>query len=238
MVHLLLFAWGRHPCFSRSSGVKAKGHTLIIVVDFRKYTVWTVQLGLPNLIHTLILNQLLAFLSNLLASLRRNYFQKRSSGAPLHTLSKLCDVPVRFVPLPSFDGVYYYICGRRRVAVARYLMICLVSDITRWTIHTVLWDHNAVDHIIIQNTDITMLTIHTVLWYHNVDHIYSTLISQYHRSLTLLWYNQCNGGYGQFVTAGTISFNGGFTFEKKRGRMDGMKRWIFLFVCIIFSNKI
>ena len=27
-----------------------------------------------------------------------------------------------------------------------------------------------------------------------------------HRSLTLIWYNQCNGGYDEFVTAGTISF--------------------------------
>ena len=37
-----------------------------------------------------------------------------------------------------------------------------------------------------------------------------------HRSQTLLWYNQCNGGYDQFLTADTIIFNGGFTLEKKR----------------------
>ena len=61
--------------------------------------------------------------------------------------------------------------------------------------------------------------------------------SLYHRSITLLWYNQCNGRYDQFVTAGTISFNGGFALEKKKGIMDGMKIWIFLFVCIMFSNK-
>ena len=30
----------------------------------------------------------------------RNYFPKRPSGAPLHTLSKLYDVPVGFVPPP------------------------------------------------------------------------------------------------------------------------------------------
>ena len=68
------------------------------------------------------------FWSKLLASLMRNYFQKRTSGAPLHTLSKLYDVPVGFVFLPgtSFEAVYCYICGRRRVAVARYRMICLV----------------------------------------------------------------------------------------------------------------
>ena len=55
------FECGRHLWFSRSSGVKVQGDTLIIVLVFRKYTVWTVQLGLPNLIHTLILNQLLSF---------------------------------------------------------------------------------------------------------------------------------------------------------------------------------
>ena len=31
-----------------------------------------------------------------------------------------------FCPPPSFEAVYCYICGRRRVAVARYRMICLV----------------------------------------------------------------------------------------------------------------
>ena len=39
-------------------------------------------------------------LSKLLASLMRNYFQKRPSGAPLHTLSKLYDVPFGLVLLP------------------------------------------------------------------------------------------------------------------------------------------
>ena len=34
----------------------------------------------------------------LLASLMKNYFPKRPSGAPLHTLSKLYDVPVGYVP--------------------------------------------------------------------------------------------------------------------------------------------
>ena len=47
-------------------------------------------------------------------------------GAPLHTLSKLYDVPVNFVALPSFGAVYCFICGRRRVAVAQYRMIYLV----------------------------------------------------------------------------------------------------------------
>ena len=59
----------------------------------------------------------------------RNYVPKWPSGAPLHTLSKLYDydVPVGFVtPPPYFEAVYCFICGRRRVDVARYWMICLV----------------------------------------------------------------------------------------------------------------
>ena len=65
------------------------------------------------------------FLSKVLASLMRNYFPKRTSGAPLHTLCKLFDVSVGFVS-PSFETVVFYICGRRSVTVARYGMICLV----------------------------------------------------------------------------------------------------------------
>ena len=41
-------------------------------------------------------------------------------------MSKLYDVPVLFLFPTSFEAVYCYICGRRRVAVARYWMICLV----------------------------------------------------------------------------------------------------------------
>ena len=49
------------------------------------------------------------------------------SGAPLHTLSKLYDVPVGFVPPhPYFEAEHCLFCGRRRVAVARYRMNCLV----------------------------------------------------------------------------------------------------------------
>ena len=56
----------------------------------------------------------------------RNYFKKQPSGAPLLTLSKLYDVPVGFVtPPPYFEAVYCFICGRRRMAIARYRMICL-----------------------------------------------------------------------------------------------------------------
>ena len=55
----------------------------------------------------------------------RNLFPKRPSGAPLHTLSKLYDVPVGFVT-PPYCVAEYCFYGRRRVAVARYRMICLV----------------------------------------------------------------------------------------------------------------
>ena len=44
-------------------------------------------------------------MSKLLASLMRNYFPKRPLGAPLHTLSKIYDVPVGYVtPPPLFWG--------------------------------------------------------------------------------------------------------------------------------------
>ena len=46
-----------------------------------------------------------SFLSILLAPLMRNYFPKRTSGAHLHTLSKLYDVPVAVVTThPLFRG--------------------------------------------------------------------------------------------------------------------------------------
>ena len=65
--------------------------------------------------------------SEFLASLMRNYYPKRPSGALLHTLSKLYDVPVEFLPPPPYvEAVYCFICGCRRVAVALYRMICLV----------------------------------------------------------------------------------------------------------------
>ena len=57
----------------------------------------------------------------------RNYFPKRSSDAPLHTFSKLYDVPIDFFnPTPSFEAVYCFICCRRRVTVFRYQIICLL----------------------------------------------------------------------------------------------------------------
>ena len=53
-----------------------------------------------NLPAKMLLKILFGFLSKLLASLMRNNFPKRPSGAPLHTLSKLYDVPVGFVNPP------------------------------------------------------------------------------------------------------------------------------------------
>ena len=54
----------------------------------------------------------------------RNYFPKLPPGASLHTWSKIYDVSVGFVPLPSFEAVYCFICACRRLAIARYRMIC------------------------------------------------------------------------------------------------------------------
>ena len=53
-------------------------------------------------------------------------FSETTVGAMLHNLSKLYDVPVGFVTLPYFETVHCFICGRRRVAAARYRIICLV----------------------------------------------------------------------------------------------------------------
>ena len=52
---------------------------------------------------------------------------QRPLGAALHIFPKLYDVPVGFLPPPPphFEVVYSFICGCRRVAVARYRMICL-----------------------------------------------------------------------------------------------------------------
>ena len=66
-------------------------------------------------------------MSKLWPSVMRYYFSKRSSDATLQTLSKLYDVPVGFVPPPLiFKAMYCFMCGRRRMTVARYRMICLL----------------------------------------------------------------------------------------------------------------
>ena len=54
--------------------------------------------------------KLFGLLSTLLACLMRNYFPKRPSGAPLHTLSRLYDVLVGFVTHLLFWGcVLFYL---------------------------------------------------------------------------------------------------------------------------------
>ena len=54
-------------------------------------------------------------------------FSEAAVGCTASYLSKLYDVPVGFVtPTSYFETVYCFICGRQRVAVARYRMICLV----------------------------------------------------------------------------------------------------------------
>ena len=56
----------------------------------------------------------------------KNYFPK----LPLHTLSILY-VLVGFVTPPNFEAVYCFICGRRRMAVARCRMVGLVLEFKR-----------------------------------------------------------------------------------------------------------
>ena len=57
----------------------------------------------------------------------RNNFPKRPSGTPLHILSKLYNVPIDVVNHLSFEAVYF--CGRRRMAVTQYRIICLFLEI-------------------------------------------------------------------------------------------------------------
>ena len=60
------------------------------------------------------------FLAKLLTSLMRNYFPKRTSGASLHTLSKLYDVPVGVVtPSPLL---------RQRIAIFAVAEVWLLLD--------------------------------------------------------------------------------------------------------------
>ena len=61
-----------------------------------------------------------------------------TAGAPLHTYSKLYDVPVGFVAPSHPRKVYCFICGHRRVFVDRYRMICLV--LYTYVIYDVRWN--------------------------------------------------------------------------------------------------
>ena len=77
----------------------------------------------------------------------RNNFPKRSSSAPIHTLSKLYDVPVGFVTPPLIWVMVYFICGRQRVAVTWYRIVDLSCTITSvwmrttdgWTLLDIGW---------------------------------------------------------------------------------------------------
>ena len=116
-----------------SSYPKSKCWLKIAFWTYGQFRINTLLSTLVQLLHNILkcsyfkMTTVSFFLSKLLASLMRNCFPKRTSGAPLHTLSKLYDVPVSFIsPLPCFAAVYCYIYGRQRVAVARYWMICLV----------------------------------------------------------------------------------------------------------------
>ena len=101
--------------------------------NFPASAIWN-DVGLYSVLLDICKYKLFGLLSKLLASLMRNYFPKRPSGAPLHTLSKLYDVPDGFVlPPPYIEDMYCFICGRRRVAVAQYQMICLVLLYFAWT---------------------------------------------------------------------------------------------------------
>ena len=54
-------------------------------------------------------------------------FSEAAVGCTASYFVKINDVHVDFVtPIPYFEAVYCFTCGRRRVAVARYRMICLV----------------------------------------------------------------------------------------------------------------
>ena len=64
-------------------------------------------------------------------------FSETAVGCTASYFSKLYDVPVGFVlPPPSyFEAEYCLFCGRRRVAVARYRMICLVFTFQLFNLH-------------------------------------------------------------------------------------------------------
>ena len=57
-----------------------------------------------------------------------NYFPKRPSGAPLHTLSKLYDVPVGFVTRPILRqciATFAVAEGWLLLDIGRFVLVCL-----------------------------------------------------------------------------------------------------------------
>ena len=81
---------------------------IIIRRDKRRTNYWTVVYYCKSYCFRKVSLMTLGFLSTSLASLMRNYFPKLTSGAPLHTLSKLYDVPVGFVS-PIWCSVLLYL---------------------------------------------------------------------------------------------------------------------------------
>ena len=61
------------------------------------------------------------------ASLMRNYFPKRPSGAPLHYMSKFKVIPLVGILFP-FVQVTCIICGHQRVVFIRHWIICIVRE--------------------------------------------------------------------------------------------------------------
>ena len=87
-------------------------------------------------------------LSKLLVSLMRNNFPKWPSNALLHTLSKLYDVHFVLYTPPSFEQRFGFISSRRRMAVTRHLMICLVLFII-WSLTTIRADIISLDRKVV-----------------------------------------------------------------------------------------
>ena len=102
---------------------------------------WTLNLEL--------LVKLFGLLSKLLASLMRNYFPKRPSGAPLHTLSKLYDVPVGFVTPPPILRLYiaYFAVAEGWLGKARLSGFIVRPCFTCGIRCQKLWFHSKFRHV-------------------------------------------------------------------------------------------
>ena len=57
-----------------------------------------------------------------------NRFSETAVGCTASYFVKIVMFPSVMYPLHYFEDVYRFICGRRRFAVARYRMICLVLE--------------------------------------------------------------------------------------------------------------
>ena len=57
------------------------------------------------------------------------FFPKLTFDAPLHTLSKLYEVPVDLTPPPSFEAVYCYSCRRISDNKVKDVILNLIGQI-------------------------------------------------------------------------------------------------------------